>query len=94
MYIGATSQVNLQPWTADLATGSTAEDRHALASAVRTINQSGMWPGRELAFHVDPVTRRFTVEVLNSETGEILEQIPSEEALKIAAELSSKDTQP
>ena len=93
MYTGGANQVNLQPQTTDPQPGSPAEDRRSLVNAVRSISHSGQWPGRELAFHVDPLTHRFTVEVLNSETGEILEQIPSEEVLKMAAKLNSKDVQ-
>jgi flagellar protein FlaG len=94
MDCGAANQVTLQSQPADLQTSGASQERGALAKAVRLINQSGMWPGRDLAFHVDPATHHFTVEVLNSETGEVLEQIPSEEVLRIAAELSSKDPKP
>ena len=94
MDIGATNQVGLRPQTTDPQTVTNAENRQVLAKAVQSINQSNLWPGRELVFHVDPATRSFTVEVLNSETGEILGQIPSEEVLKAAAELSGRKAQP
>jgi len=61
--------------------------RQALASAVAAINQSGLWPGRELRIRTDTSTHDLTVQIINSETDEVMEQIPSEFALRLAAEL-------
>jgi len=92
MDVGATNQVNVPPQTADPQIAGSAEDRRSLAKAVQSINESGQWPGRDLVVRVDPGTHRFTVQVLNSATREVLEQIPSEEALKMAAELKGSDS--
>lgn len=68
-------------------TGSQTQDRRPLAIAIAAINQSGLWPGRGLRIHVDIPTQRLTVQVVNSETDEVLDQIPSETVLRMASEL-------
>ena len=92
MDIGATNQVNVQSQTANAQSVGSAQDRSELVKAVQSINQSGLWPGRDLVVRLDPGTQRFTVQVLNSVTRDVLEQIPSEEALRMAAELSSSES--
>lgn len=62
-------------------------ERRPLAAAIAAIDQSGLWPGRTLKIHVDVTSQRMTVQVVNSETGDLVEQIPAEEALRIAEEL-------
>jgi uncharacterized FlaG/YvyC family protein len=64
-------------------------DKQALVSAVSAINQSGLWPGRMLKIHTDTSTHDVTVQIVNSETNEVIEQIPSEVALRLAADLVS-----
>jgi uncharacterized FlaG/YvyC family protein len=85
--------MNVPPTTSarsPLSTGEIApqsQNRRALANALATINQSGLWPGRALKIHFDMTTRRLTVQIVNSETEEVLDQIPSEEVLRMALEL-------
>jgi uncharacterized FlaG/YvyC family protein len=66
---------------------SSTSDRRALAGAVTAINQSGIWPGRSLRIETDGLTHQLTIQLLNSETNEVMDQIPSELALRMAAEL-------
>ena len=66
------------------------QDRRALANAIAAINQSCLWPGRALKIHFDATTRHLTVQIVNSETEEVLDQIPSEEVLRMASELGGK----
>jgi uncharacterized FlaG/YvyC family protein len=63
-------------------------DRRALASAVNAINQSGLWPGTTLKIHYDVSSQRLTVQYIDNETDEVLDQIPSEQALRMAQELA------
>lgn len=76
-----------------LSTGEIApqnQERRLLANAIAVIQQSDLWPGRMLKVHVDIATQRLTVQVVNSETEEVLDQIPSQEALQMASELSGE----
>ncbi len=66
------------------------QDRQALANAVANINRAGLWPGVSLKVHYDLLSQRLTVQFINSETDAVLDQIPSEEALRMAGELAGK----
>ncbi|SPE40794.1 hypothetical protein SBA3_3920026 [Candidatus Sulfopaludibacter sp. SbA3] len=66
------------------------QDRRLLASAIVAIQESALWPGRALKIHFDIPTQRLTVQVVNSETEEVLDQIPSEEVLRMALELGGR----
>jgi uncharacterized FlaG/YvyC family protein len=66
------------------------QDRQVLAQAVAAINRSGLWPGVSLKVHFDMPAQRLTVQFVNNETDQILDQIPSEEALRIALELAGQ----
>jgi hypothetical protein len=81
---------NLPIGTGGLSAGtSAAQDRRDLVDAVRAINRSGLlWPGRELMFRSDPASHQLVVEMLNTETQEVVDQIPSQEVLRMAAEAS------
>jgi flagellar protein FlaG len=70
------------------------QGRRALANAIAAINQSGLWPGRGLRIHMDLSSQRLTVQVVNSETDEIIDQIPSEEVLRMAVELGGNASAP
>jgi uncharacterized FlaG/YvyC family protein len=43
-----------------------------------------------LKVHYDLLSQRLTVQFINSETDAVLDQIPSEEALRMAGELAGK----
>jgi uncharacterized FlaG/YvyC family protein len=64
------------------------QDRRVLASAVSAINQSGLWPGTTLKIHYDIASQHLTVQYIDSETDEVVDQIPSEQALRMAQELA------
>lgn len=66
---------------------SRSQDRQVLAGAVAAINRAGLWPGVSLKVHYDLSSQRLTVQFINSETDAVLDQIPSEEALRMAVEL-------
>ena len=48
--------------------------------------------GRDLQFRVDDESGRVVVSVRDSETGELIRQIPNEEVLRIAKALEQRDT--
>ena len=59
-----------------------------VATAVRALNQSGMYgQDRELQFARDPGTKTMVIKVVKQQTGEVVEQIPPEEVLRAAAAL-------
>ena len=55
-----------------------------LKKAVEEINRAMQQSGRTLQFSVDSATDRVVVRLTDTETGEVIRQIPSEETLEIA----------
>jgi flagellar protein FlaG len=55
-----------------------------LKKAVDEINRAMQQSGRSLQFSVDSATDRVVVRLTDTETGEVIRQIPSEETLEIA----------
>lgn len=55
-----------------------------LSNAVSNINQAMRLSNRNLQFSVDPDTKMTVVKLTDTETGEVIRQFPSEEALAIA----------
>jgi flagellar protein FlaG len=55
-----------------------------LKKAVEEINRAMQQSGRNLQFSVDSATDRVVVRLTDTETGEVIRQIPSEETLEIA----------
>jgi flagellar protein FlaG len=55
-----------------------------LEEAVTHINQVLQQTSRNLQFSVDDTTKRVVVKVVDTQTGELIRQIPSEETLAIA----------
>jgi len=55
-----------------------------LKQAVNTINQVLRQASRNLEFSVDSETKRVVVKVMDTETGQLIRQIPSEETLTIS----------
>jgi len=52
--------------------------------AIRAVNQAGLFGAdRELTFSVDPLTRTLIIRLVNSETHDVIRQIPSEELMRL-----------
>ena len=68
----------------ELPPGKTPEDEQALEKAVSDINSYVQNLQRDLQFKVDTDLGRTIVSVLDSETKEVIRQIPSEDAIKRA----------
>jgi uncharacterized FlaG/YvyC family protein len=63
-------------------------DQRALVHAVKAVNTTELFgQDRELAFSFDRNSRRTVVRIVNSKTGEVLQQIPAEYVLRMAEEL-------
>jgi uncharacterized FlaG/YvyC family protein len=66
-----------------------------IATAVRALNQSGMYgQDRELQFAKDPGTKTMVIKVVQQQTGEVIEQIPPEEVLRAAEALKQMEKSP
>ena len=66
---------------AEAARPPTAEQ---LSDAVRQINKAMQQSNRNLEFSMDEDTHRLVVRLTDTETGELIRQIPSEETLAIS----------
>jgi uncharacterized FlaG/YvyC family protein len=71
--------------------GQPAEDRKALLSAVKTVNAAQLFgQENETTFIIDRAARIAVVRVVNKKTGEVVQQIPTEQLLKMAEESSGR----
>ncbi len=67
------------------STQATAEPSpQQLKQAVDSINRAVQPSNNNLEFSVDPGTKRFVVKMVDTETGDLIRQIPSKEILAIA----------
>jgi len=62
----------------------TEGDKKRLDQAISRMNERMQDGGRGLAFRVDPALNRPVVTVTNSETGEVIRQIPNEVVIRMA----------
>lgn len=65
------------------------EARRTLAEASELLNKQMTRNNRNLSFSVDDVSNKIVVTVKNSENGEVVRQIPSEVALRVANNLEN-----
>jgi flagellar protein FlaG len=68
-------------------TGSNDSDSEKLKKAVQDIETFVQSIKRNLEFSIDEASGKVVVKVIASESGEVVRQIPSEEALKLADSL-------
>ncbi|MGE6321190.1 flagellar protein FlaG [Pseudomonas oryzihabitans] len=61
--------------------------RQAVEQAASSLEQSSQNIRRDLKFSVDDETGQMVVKVTDAGTGEVIRQMPSEEALKLAQRL-------
>lgn len=72
--------------TGDVRMGD-KEQRAAVEEAVSSIEKFTQSIRRDLSFSLDDSTGRVVVKVTDSTSGEVIRQIPSEEALRLAERL-------
>lgn len=65
------------------------ETRRALEEATTQLNKQMQRNNRDLSFSVDDVSNKVVVTVKNRESGEVVRQIPSEVALRVAHNLDN-----
>ncbi len=71
------------------------QDQSALSRAVQSLNESEMFgQDNELTFAIDRAARVVVVRVVNKDTGDTVEQIPSGVVLRLAEELNTEDAKP
>lgn len=70
--------------------GDTSAKTAALDSAVKAIDQFIKATERDLEFSIDQVRGIAVVKVVSTETGEVIRQMPTEEALKLADNISKQ----
>jgi flagellar protein FlaG len=71
------------------AAGTSAEQARRQAEAIaKQLQEFVRSTARDLEFRVDEATGRAVVAVRNSSTGELIRQMPSEEALRILQHLN------
>ena len=64
-----------------------AANRRELIKAVRAINQEKLYgTDRELTYSIDRNTKRVVTKLVDTITGDVLDQIPSEYVLRLAEE--------
>ena len=62
--------------------------QRSLMQAVKAVNAAqALGSDRELTFAIDRQTRRVVVRIVDSSTGEILDQIPDEQVRQLAEKL-------
>ena len=70
------------------ATPETEVPNRQLVTAVRDINKSElMGQGRQMTFARDPNTRRTIIQIVDKDTGEVVDQLPPETVLNLANRL-------
>lgn len=74
------------------AQGNATQDRASLDQAVSQLNDHFAQKRTDLKFRIDDVLDSVVVSVVDSEDGTILQQIPSEVALRIARSLAESNS--
>ena len=76
--------------------GNTGQDSFQIQSenrqviqAARAVNASNSLGRNELTFYLDPTSRRTIIKIVNRQTQEVVEQIPSEVVLWLAENLKT-----
>ena len=63
-----------------------ADAQQAVVAAVRALNKSELLgSGRELQFTRDSQTQKMVIQIVDSKSGDVLDQIPPEQVLRIMA---------
>ena len=87
----AVAPVNLTSPVLAEAAPVQAEQNRALSQAVRVVNSSSPRDqDRQLSLFLDPTTRMAIAKVVDSTTGRVLDQVPSEDILRLAAYLEAQ----
>ncbi len=84
---------HLSASTQTVASKPPSQDQKALLQAVKTVNSSGLLgQENELTFIIDRAAQIAVVRIVNKKTGELVQQIPNQQVLKMAEESSGRQT--
>jgi uncharacterized FlaG/YvyC family protein len=79
------------PTTPAPASTPSASATREVASAVQVLNQNGAaGPGREFSIAIDAKTKVPVVRIVDSNTNELIEQIPSQYILDLAQQITKE----
>lgn len=68
-----------------------AAERRQLVKAVKAVNESNLFGyAAELTYAVDRASKKTVVRIVDRETRELIQQIPSEEVLRLASLLGDR----
>jgi uncharacterized FlaG/YvyC family protein len=67
-----------------------AENRKVI-QAVRAVNASGTLGRNEMTFSINPHTRRPVITIVNSDTNEVVDQIPNDQVLRLSETLQQAE---
>ena len=84
----AVSAAGVQAKAADDAVQVKPAERQELEKAVQDIQSFATASQRNLEFSIDDSTHQVVVKVIATDTGEVVRQLPTEAALKLAQSLS------
>jgi flagellar protein FlaG len=92
MDIGSVGRIS---FAAPVDVPSTGQDNQVavrqIVTAVRGLNKSEMLgQERQLAFLRDPETQRPVIQILDRNTGDVIDQIPPETVLRLAQEMHGR----
>jgi flagellar protein FlaG len=70
-------------------------EQRSLIQAVKAVNPAELFgPDSEFTFKLDPASKRVVVRVVSRQTGELLQQLPPEQVLRLAEEIKGGDSTP
>ncbi|KAF1032493.1 MAG: putative protein YvyC [Pseudomonas sp.] len=85
--VSTDAQKNKVDAVSDTADAKQQPSHPDLKKAVKEINDFILATQRKLDFSIDDTTHQVVVKVIATESGEVIRQIPSEQALKLAQSL-------
>jgi uncharacterized FlaG/YvyC family protein len=85
------SAFHLNAGTQPVVSKPTTQDQKALIQAVKTVNAAELFgQENETTFIIDRAARIAVVRVVNKKTGEVVQQIPTQQLLKMAEESNGR----
>ncbi|HUI56501.1 MAG TPA: flagellar protein FlaG [Bryobacteraceae bacterium] len=92
MSIGPLNSVNMSaPVTTVTAQQESMSSVRQIVTAIRGLNNSELLgQGRELTFRRDPQTQHPVIQIIDQDSGEVIDQVPPEAVLQLAAQLDKQ----
>ena len=94
MDIAPVSGVSMPVSTPGAIPPQKAAENRSIAQAVKTLNGTEMFgQGNHLTFQRDPESQRMVIQVINTQTHEVVLQIPPEYVLRLAEDLKQQQAE-